>query len=589
MRRLLLTVLVLCACPPVVIELPLDAGTGMPVDAGASTADGGATRTDAGTLASGAPRVLYTDLLSGPTTGGEGGKGIYLSIFGINFGAGGLGTMTKVFINDVEPAVYRSLGPSRGRKDIQQITIQLGALGTPTPGTPLPIRVQVNGVNSNTDQTFTVNPGRVLFVDNVAGNDGTAVIGDIAHPYRFVQTSDVNTGGAWPQVKPGDIIVMRGNGTPWTDIGFENYFMRYRNKSGTAPTGSANSGPIVLMGYPGEDVFIRGTNANGMVGGCVSAINGQTYPTAGDWAVITNLRMDCEGYDGPISQEIGGDHWRVINNDLAASTAHTSGTNVPKMAGITGNGFESVWYGNHIHDIQGSAQECHGIYIDGEGSYDIAYNDIHDIRSGNGFQVYVNGGNGSDFCDDVSFHHNWVHDVSKHGVNVADGSRNGFKIFNNIVFNAYAAGIRFNTQDLVGAKIFNNTFYNLVLSQASQHGAVMNDSTLTAASMELKNNIFWPHTGQHYNGGANGIDATSGTIAKNLWYGGVDTPDFDAAPLAGDPKFVTPGVDFHLSLGTNPAVDTGSSTVSGVVTNDYDITTSRPQGAGYDVGAYERK
>jgi hypothetical protein len=41
-----------------------------------------------------------------------------------------------------------------------------------------------------------------------------------------------------------------------------------------------------------------------LTGSCISAINGQSFPGMGQWAVISNLRMDCEGYDGPISQEI---------------------------------------------------------------------------------------------------------------------------------------------------------------------------------------------------------------------------------------------------------------------------------------------
>ncbi|HXL16563.1 MAG TPA: putative Ig domain-containing protein, partial [Streptosporangiaceae bacterium] len=343
---------------------------------------------------SGAPLVLYTDLISGPNSGGENNKGAYLSIFGKNFGSSGLGTTVKVSIGGVEVDNYRYLGPSKGRTDIQQITVQVGALGNPAPGTALPIQVTVNGVASNADQTFMVNPGRMLFVDNTTGNDSTAVIGDITHPFRHVQTSTLSQ-GAWGQVQPGDFIVLRGTGTAWTDVGYQSYFMRYRDKSGSAPTGASGTGAIVVMGYPTEDAYIRGTLAAGQKMGCISAINGQSYPGMGQWAVISNLRIDCEGYDGPISQEIYGNHWRVVNNDLAASTAPTSGPRVPRMAGITGNGTGSVWLGNHIHDIQGSPQECHGIYIDGDGSYEIAYNLIENIRSGNGFQIYVNGGNGS--------------------------------------------------------------------------------------------------------------------------------------------------------------------------------------------------
>ena len=80
-----------------------------------------------------------------------------------------------------------------------------------------------------------------------------------------------------------------------------------------------------MTAYPGEDVYIRGTLANGMTGGCISAVNGQSFAGMGQWAVVSNLRLDCEGYDGPISQEIYGHQWRVVNNELSESTAPRTG------------------------------------------------------------------------------------------------------------------------------------------------------------------------------------------------------------------------------------------------------------------------
>src|SRR5712671_273125 len=435
-------------------------------------------------VAGSGPLVLYTDLISGPNSGGENNKGAYLSIFGKNFGSSGMGTTVKAFIGGVEVGGYRYLGPSKGRSDIQQLTVQVGPLGNPALGTALPIQVTVSGVASNTDQTFMVNPGRMLFVDNVAGNDSTAVAGDITHPFRHVQTSTLSQ-GAWGQAQPGDIIVLRGTGTAWTDVGYGNYFMRFRDKSGSAPTGAAGTGAIAVMGYPTEDAYIRGTLAAGQKGGCISAINGQSFPGMGQWAVISNLRIDCEGYDGPISQEIYGHHWRVINNDLAASTAPTSGSSVPRMAGITGNGTGSVWLGNHIHDIQGSSGECHGIYIDGDGSYEIAYNFIENIRSGNGFQIYVNGSNGSSVANNVNFHHNLIHDVSKHGINLADNTQNGIVVYDNVVYNVQYAGIRFNTTLLSGAKIYNNTFYATNLNGNTAYGLLTNDWNLAVGAARL--------------------------------------------------------------------------------------------------------
>lgn len=536
----------------------------------------------------GAPQVYYTDIVSGPTTGGENNKGIYLSIFGKNFGSSGLGSTVKVYIGTAEVDNYRFLGTSKGRSDIQQLTVQVGALGNPSPGVALPIKVVVGGVASNTDKTFMPNPGRILFVDNTTGNDSTAVIGDIAKPFRYVQTASLSQ-GAWGQVKPGDFIVMRGKGTPWTDVGFERFFMRYRDKSGSAPTGASGTGPIALMGYPTEDVYIRGTLANGMSGGCVSAINGQTYPNAGRWAVVTNLRIDCEGYDGPISQEIYGDNWRVINNDLSASTAPTSGSSVPRMAGITGNGANAVWLGNHIHDIQGSYDECHGIYIDGDGSYEIAYNNIHDIRSGNGFQVYVNGGNGSNNASNVNFHHNLIHDVSKHGINIADGSQNNFVVYNNLVYNTQRAGVRFNTTSLHGAKIYNNTFYNTNTGGNTAYGALTNDWNLPSDALDVENNIFYVHASTQYAAGSVGFGSFAG-IKYNLWFGGSASSAPGSNAITTDPKFVTNGSNFHLQS-ASPAIDTGasSSSISSLITSDFDADVARPQGSAIDMGAFEFK
>lgn len=540
------------------------------------------TTTTTPVLVTGAPYVLYTDVVSGPTSGGENGKGAYLSIFGQNFGGSGLGTTTKVFIGTAEVASYRTLGTAKV-SNLQQITVQVGALGGAAQGVALPIKVVVSGVNSNTNVTFMPNPGRMLFVDNVAGNDTTAAAGDITHPYRHVQTPTL--GGAWGAAQPGDTIVMRGHGNanPWTDLGFENYFMRYRDKSGSAPTGAAGTGAIVLMGYPGEDAFIRGTLANNMTGGCVSAINGQSFPGKGQWAVISNLRIDCEGYDGPISQEIYGHNWRVINNDLSASTAPRTGASVPRMAGITGNGNNAVWYGNHIHDIQGSSQECHGIYIDGDGSYDIAYNQIHDIRDGNGFQVYVNGTNGSNFASNISLHHNLIHDVSKHAFNFGDGTKNNIKVWDNIAYNVQYAAIRFNTNTISGGKFFNNTFYNTNLANNPNYGALTNDWNLPNGSIDVENNIFYVATGTLYNSGSNGVPVLAGTFARNLWFNGTGV-NIDSAPVGGNPLFVAPGSDFHLQTGS-PAIGAGSTdaAVTSLVTNDYDLKTR--SATSMDIGA----
>ena len=538
--------------------------------------------------ASGAPLVLYTDIASGPNTGGENNAGAYLSIFGKNFGTTGLGSRVKVTIGGVEAAAYRYLGASKGRSDIQQITVQIGALGAPAPGTALPVQVTVDGIASNADRTFVVNPGRMLYVDNVRGNDATAVPGDIALPYRHVQTSDGSylTAGAYGAAQPGDIIVMRGTGTPWTDLGNDTYFVKFINKDGSAPTGTSGSGPLTLMAYPNEDVFI---DINGPTAptkkGAISGIDTTSGLAGGHWVTIADLRIESGGNAGVIATQIAGDHWRIVNNELSAATAQ----NTAKAGGINGNATNAFWVGNHIHEIAGgTAQENHGIYIDGDGSYEIAYNHIEHVTGGNGFQIYVNGGNGSDVANHVHFHHNLVHDVSKHGLNIADNAQNDIALWNNVVYNTAYSGLRFNTNTLHGAKIYNNTIYNAdTAGTFAGYAAISNDWNFPADALDLRNNIVVPAAGKPYTGGSVGIDVGMGTIANNLWFGGTGSVAFDAQALGGDPKFAdAPNRDLHLQA-TSAAVNTGTGATFSLVVDDFDAVVARPVGADIDIGAFE--
>jgi len=540
-----------------------------------------------------APIVLYTDIVSGPNSGGENDAGAYLSVFGKNFGATGLGSTVKVFVGGAEVGNYRYLGPSKGRSDIEQITVQVGALGNPTPGVALPITVVVDGTPSNTDHGFTINPGRMIFVDPVDGDDDTAEVGNIEKPFRRIQTGGDFGGGAWGQVRAGDTLVLRG-GT-YVDQGFEDYFVRFMiradgvpdRSSGTPPTGAPGTGPITMIAYPNEDAFID-ASADNNPSGALSGLNGENYPLAGKWIVIANLRVEGGGYDGPISEEIHGDHWRIVNNELTATTGVTSGPNPSRMAGITGNGEDGAWLGNHIHDIRGSENEAHGIYIDGDGSYDIGYNWIHDIHSGKGVQLYANGGNGSDVINHVAIHHNLIRGVTQFGINIADGSQDDIAIWNNIVLDAAVAGLRFNTNTLHGCRIYNNTFYNNNTQDGEIYGVIMNDWGLPADALDLRNNIFWARAGTSYAAGSVGFDDAIGTIERNLWFGGDGDASFDASPVFGDPQLVDPAAgDFHIGNATSAAVDAGSASAGALVTDDYDITTPRPQGSGIDIGAFE--
>jgi Divergent InlB B-repeat domain len=580
------------------------------------------------------PLVLYTDIASGPNTGGENNKGIYLSIFGKNFGAHS--ASVKVYINGVEVDNYRYFGPSKGRTDIQQVTVQVGALGNPVVGTPLPIKVVVGGVASNIDQTFTVNPGSIYFVDNVNGVDTSTITsgGDFANPFKTVQKNagkkldfaidPASSAGAWGRVRAGDFIVMRGRGVAYSDIGFDTYFLRALNKSGSAPgtspacAGCTGSGPISILGYPGEDVFVN--NAYGAAtasnGAFSSASNARIQEGKGSWITIAGLRVESGNDDGVINTQLGGNGWRVVNNQLSAATAVA---NVNALAGgIVGSGANQFWVGNYIHDVyQGpnngnSPLQNHGIYVGddpvsaGSASYEIAYNHIAKIWGGNGFQIHVGAGV-TGVANNIRFHHNVIHDVGKHGINIADGAQNNIAVWNNLVYNTTYAGIRFGGTSYVrDLKLYNNTFYNTATSGTTDPSSAANFAALTnemvpnaANQIDVRNNIFFPASGTRYiidMNGAFGNTSNIGPVTHNLWFGGTGTnpaTTFSINSLQGNPAFVLSGSNFHLDAGS-PAIDKGTAIVSSLVKDDHDAATStlartlRPQSGAFDIGAYER-
>ena len=529
----------------------------------------------------GMPNVLYTDILSGPNTGGENNKGVYLSIFGKNFGESGLGTTVKVYINNVEVDNYRYLGASKGRPDIQQITVQVGSIGNPTPGVALPIKVVVGGAASNTDHAFMVQPGNIYFV-STSGNDSTGVKNDITHPYQHPQYN--TSAGALGAMTAGDVMVVRGGtytGAGWGSGG-SSYFMRFHRVAGNAPTGAVGHGPITVMGYPGEDAFFHPTGTTGSISGA----NGQSYPTYGKWVVLSNLRVDAAsgGNDGPINLQIYSNYWRIVNNDI--SSPATAG-NEPLSGGVSGNGGYVYILGNKFHDIAGSGETTHGIYIDGgndvAGPVEIAYNYIYNISGGCSIQQYNNGSNGAyNVTNDFIVHHNLlVNNTKKHGLNIADGSGSGFRIYNNVISGVSRNCVRFNSTNLSGLRMYNNTFYNCGTDGTGRDVLLNEWSAISSSNADIRNNIFWVTTGGSYLGGT----FNSGVFANNLWYNAGTGPAGDTTKVSANPLFVSNGSDFHLQAGS-PAINSGTASLVFSIVDDFDIM-SRPQGTGSEIGAFE--
>lgn len=228
--------------------------------------------------------------------------------------------------------------------------------------------------------------------------------------------------------------------------------------------------------------------------------------------------------------------------------------------------------GNDIHDV-GRYCETGSIGLSAIGVANddvvIEQNLIHDIGR------YANGENG---CSQPNLY--WQnHD---HGVYLSSGTN--VIIRNNVFYNvARGWAIQCYPGPMSQVYIANNTF---AFPNPDRDGHILVSAALTTAS--IVNNIFYqPQTA----GVAFDAAATSAVAVEyNLTMGGTVSTGSGAGVSFShnldntDPTLVNASAfDFRLLAGS-PAIDAGL-TLS-YVTNDF-LGTSRPQGAAYDIGAFE--
>lgn len=328
------------------------------------------------------PTVLYTDIVAGPIRGGENDKGAYLSIFGVNFGSNI--NDIKVYIGGGEVARYMYLGASRGRPDIQQLSVQLGsAVATGV------IRVSVSGVDSNADHTFTVAAGDIYFM-SLTGSDTTGN-GSFTSPYR---TASKIMGLA--AYGPGDFLVIRG-GTYDLTSGNEGLTSTASGfPDGTrwlefTKDGSSVTQQLAVMGYPGEEpvVSLGATTANGY---CVLRI-ASSKPLR--YITISGFKIDAGNsgsnvvlfgwYSSPKSSLDSG---RFVNMQVTGGMRGYQATSSNEYGGVNLLSVSRVphtkFLGNDIGN-NNAYQGCgsHEIYMSHDYTgVEFAYNYVHDNPGG---------------------------------------------------------------------------------------------------------------------------------------------------------------------------------------------------------------
>jgi hypothetical protein len=298
------------------------------------------------------------------------------------------------------------------------------------------------------------------------------------------------------------------------------------------------------------------------------------FNTSSSNCLIKNNRLYKNAMNGIEVQ--GRDHLIVGNEIWRTIQYHPKWTNPPSWVdadGIRFHGSGHVIRNNYIHDISYDDTENVNPHIDCFQTYSSS---TQEAASNIIFE--------QNFCEVLT---SQTANESGHGFMLADAR--DIIIRNNII-QAYG-GVNTGAGGNSHLTIVNNVFANnLAFQSFYPMGVGLKDCPNTV----VKNNIFYdqPFHTISVNGNTSGQE-----IDYNLAYRSDDQPsrcyviDYQCVNPAPahhlwdiDPLFINPAAgDFHLQ-GGSPAIDAGTALAE--VTNDFDGNL-RPQGEGYDIGAFE--
>ena len=533
------------------------------------------------------PVCLYQDVLSGAASSGEGGNGIYLSIFGKNFGSSrGSSTVT---VNGTPVAQYLVWGSNNdvtGEHD--QISVQI-ASGTTGTGN---IVVTTPG-GSCSNLTFTVTTGKIYFIGYAVDNSSPGSCSAMKSANSYSSPWGLTNWPGFTQSTPESSYSYTTNRTPYTyyscltpgdtivflnGVNYHWFDGRGWHASFTPDSASTTSTTFnTFQTRPGATATL---GAEGWVQAGVRSISN-------GYNVWSGLTMIGSGSNG-------GDNFSGYDRIVGTIT------NCPDCSGPAGafsGGTGNLVYGNLITNVStdtavlpnGSNKTYHDVYFQGN-NFEFAWNRIYNTAAYNGFQINEDGSSG---FYNFAIHDNDIADVNGSGINLSDidPSSGYVQVYDNIIhhtgINLASDGGSDNPHSCIAIKgygsttgagtveIYNNTMYDCS-SYLNNRGAAYGEGESCAVlglanqlnvTINLVNNIAYQpaYTNTtHYNVFTCG-DGSFGTLtgSNNIWYSGSAPGSTAYATTVGtieNPLFVSAAdgswTNYELQ-NTSPAIGAG--------------------------------
>lgn len=502
-----------------------------------------------------APRIAYSDLISGPASGGENNQGAIVTLSGSGFGAAR--GSSQVSLAGVP--VMRILEWSDHR-----IAFQVGSNARSGD-----IRVTIDQQGSNT-APFTIVKGKIFFV-SPTGRDGAS--GQWHSPWKSIPY-------AIARMRPGDITYVL-DGVRQT--GVDSY-----NAALSIATSGIKDRPIALVAYPGATAVI-GNQAGPEFGIRTPSIRGGPF---NDW-VLAGFTL--RGANNALRLTLVS-RWRVVNNDISCP----GGDGAAGCVEISGS--SSIFFlGNTVHDTgrPGASKKYQSVYFTTDSNHiDVGWNRILHNQSCRGIQFHSSPASADSGFNqyDLLIHDNEISGQACDGINLAtiDPSKGRIELYNNLIFHVglgpappdgQSSYTCINSPGIVNrgtsgtgyVEIYNNTLSDCGTMGGPSAGAFYIGSN--SPDLILIDNIIDQH-GLPYFAAKSALNKLHGSA--NLWAGDGPGPRETSGNIAGDPAFSTEQNRFGLSA-RSPAKH-----ASNICPVRYDLAgKTRHQIAGCSLGAFD--